>query len=214
MLGELDALFSTLEFEESGAVLISSVRWPDQGCEILLDVRTGDEANPRQAWLVRCAEIRATRLSPSWDDLVELVPNHPLLLRYTEPHARLAFRGRPEHPLALVGALWAAHRAVTEGWYPFEEFFNSNVPLPELVAAGGGILAEGPRPVLDAYANALSDHGVTPSIFGERPPQRWLDGAWVPEAEGLAVVLMGESYVIGAGFEIVRVGVERLEAVT
>jgi hypothetical protein len=214
MLKELDALFSTLEFEEGGAVLLDSVRWRGRALEVMLDVRTGDDHEPRQAWLVRCADARATRLSPGWKEVVEFFGTHPLLLPYTDRHVQLAFRGRPEEPRAVVGALWEAHLAATDGWFPFDAFFNGNLPLAELIAAGGGILAEGPRSVLEAYSAALREYGVVPSFFAERNPVRWLDGAWIPEPEDLAVLLIGESYAIGAGFDIARVGVDRLEAVT
>jgi hypothetical protein len=214
MLEELNAVLSTGEFEDAGAVLLYSARWPDQACEILLDVRTGDVTCPRQAWLIRCAAIRATRLAPGWAEMVELVSAHPLLLPHTEARVTLAFRGHPEQPRAVVGALWEAHRATTDEWYPFGAFFNPSVPLAELVGAGGGILAEGPQSVMVAYANALRECGLSPSILGERPPLRFREGAWVPEPEGLTVLIVGESYAIGVGFEIARVGVERLDAVT
>ena len=214
MLEELDAVFATLEFEERGAVLLDSVRWRGRACEIVLDVRTGDADESRQAWRVQCADVRATRLSPGWRDAVEFVHTHPLLLPYTDAQVQLAFRGRPEQPRAVVGALWEAHQAATDGWLPFDAFLNRNVPLAELIAAGGGILAEGPRSVLEGYAVSLREYGVFPSFVGERNAARWIDGAWSPEPADLGVLLIGESYVIGTSFDIARVGVECLGAVT
>ena len=49
MLGDLEAIFGTLEFEHEGGLTIASVCWPGRGCELLLDVRTGDDREPRQA---------------------------------------------------------------------------------------------------------------------------------------------------------------------
>ena len=214
MLDELDAAFSTLEFEETGAVFLDSVRWRGRACEIILDVRTGDDNDPRQAWRVQCTDARATRLSPGWRDGVHMFRAHPLLLPYTDAQAQLAFRGRPEQPWTVVGALWDAHRGATDGWFPFDGFLNRNVALPDLFAAEGGILAEGPRSVLDAYAQALQKCGLIPSLFGEHRPTRWLDGEKIPESEDVAVMIIGKSYVVGTGFEIARVSVECLDPVT
>lgn len=65
-------------------------------------------------------------------------------------------------------------------------------------------LAEGPVSLLEAYAAVLVAHDIGPSIFAARPPLRWLDGAWQPEASDLRVLLLSDSYVIGAGLSAER----------
>lgn len=215
MLGELETVLASLEFEENGAVLVASAHWfQDRSCRLLLNVQIGDDAERRQAWLVRCADTRAARVIGDWAAGVTLAADHPLLLPYTQPQAELAFRGHPTDPRAVVGELWEAHCAVTDTWYPFEWFFNRGLPLAELLGTGGGVLAEGPRPVLDRYGAALASHGIEWSVLAERPPLRWLDGAWRPEPRGLHALVIGESYVVGAGFDVTQVPVEHLDAVT
>ena len=215
MLGELAAVLATLDFEENGAVLIAAARWlGDRTCRLLLDVQTGAETEPRQAWLIRCADARTARVNGDWAASVALTTDHPLLLPYTQPRAELAFRGHAPDPRAVVGDLWEAHRAATGAWYPFEWFFNRGLPLAELLATGGGVLAEGPRPVLDAYAAAVAAHSVESSILAERPPLRWLDGAWQPEPGRLRALVIGDSYVVAADFDVARMPVEHLDAVT
>ena len=120
MLGELEELCDTIEFEEDGALVVASVRWPGRGCELLLDVKTGIEEDPRQTWRVRCADFRASRLTVEWVHFAYLRDDHPLLLPYTQPHVQLAFLGRPADSRLVVGDLWEAHRSVTKLWYPFE----------------------------------------------------------------------------------------------
>ena len=211
---ELDALFDTMEFEDNGGLVVASVRWPGRGCELLLNVRTGEEAAPRQAWRVWCTDFRASRLSVAWVDRAELAAEHPLLFPYTEPHGKLAFLGRPTDSRVVVADLWEVHRLATDLWHPFEAFFNPGLPLTELLASNSGLLAEGPVSLLERYAGVLRDHGLEPSIFGQRPPVRWLDGAWRPEAPDLRAFILGESFVVGAGFEVKRVGLDVLDRVT
>ena len=52
-----------------------------------------------------------------------------------------------------------------------------------------------------AYAEALRRHGIDSSIVGQRPPLRWHDRDWVPEPDDLQVLVLGDDYVVGAGFE-------------
>jgi hypothetical protein len=213
MLGELEALFGTMEFEDNGGLVVASVRWPRRACDLLLDVRTGDEKQPRQAWHVHCADFRASRLIVAWVDEADLTADHPVLLPYTQPHAQLGFHGRPAHSRLVLADLWEAHRAVTDLWHPFEAFFNP-VPLVELLASNTGLLAEGPRSLMERYADVLRAHGIEPSLFGERPALRWLDGAWQPEFPNLYAFILGKSFVVGAGFEVQRVEVDALDGFT
>jgi hypothetical protein len=211
VLEELEAVLGTLEFEHDGGLMLASARWPGRACELLLDVRTGDDEVPRQGWRVVCADYRASRLTVEWVQTAELVAEHPLLLAYTQPYVQLAFVGRANDARLVVADLWEAHRSVTDLWHPFEAFFNMGLPLAELLASSSGILAEGPRPLLERYASVLHAHGMTPSLFGERSPKRWLDGAWQAEPSDLRALILGDSYVVGAGFEVERVDVEVLD---
>ena len=224
MIADLERVLDTPEFEENGGVVLAAARWAHPACELVLDVRTGDEARPREAWRVRCADTRASRLASEWVDSPYLADEHPLLLPYVQRQAKLYVRGRAADARLVVADLYAAHAAVTGLWYPFEAFFNSGgphavllnqgggLPLAELLGGGSGLLAEGAVGVLAAYAAVLEEHDIEPSVIGERPPLRWLDGAWQPEATDLRVLVLGESYVLGAGFTAERLPLGALDA--
>ena len=51
----------------------------------------------------------------------------------------------------------------------------------------------------------LRGHNIEPSLLGERPPVRWLDGDWQPEPPDLRALIVGQSFVIGAGFDAERI---------
>ena len=214
MLGEFEALLGRMEFENNGGLVVAAVRWPGHACELLLDVRTGDDGDARQCWRVQCADFRTSRLSVGWVNEAELTADHPVLLRYTQPHVQLGFMGRPPDSRLVVADLWEVHRSVTDLWYPFEEFLNHRVSLAQLLASNSGLLADGPRSLMDGYADVLRSHDMEASLFGERPPVRWRDGMWQPEPPGLHALILGESFVVGAGFGVQRVEVESLERVT
>jgi hypothetical protein len=212
MIRELSELIASLDFDEQGSLRLASARWTEAACELVLDIGLGDSA-PHQAWTVRCPDVRAYRFSSGWADSANVLNDHVLLRPYTEPHVRLAFHGRSSDPYAVIGHLWDAHRQLLDSWYPFEEYLNPGMPLADLLAAGGGFLAEGPKSVMQGYALVLSSHKIESSFVAERPPVRWLDGAWQPESQALSVFLMGESYVIGAEFAAQRTTDEHLGTV-
>ena len=200
------------EIGEYSAVIVASAQWPTDGtCRIQLDVHTGREDEPWQAWRIICAAPRTSRLTGEWASDVRFETDHPLLAPFTQPHTQLAFHGCATNPAAVVGELWETHREVTGLWYPFEYFLNPGVALTELLGTSGGMLADGPRGFLDAYGDVLRRNSIDATFIGERPPAQWVDGAWQPERSDLAVLLAGESYVIGAEFSAERQAVERLD---
>lgn len=122
--------------------------------------------------------------------------------RTSDGETQLAFHGRPRDPVAVVGALWAAHREVVGTWIPFGQHlnvFDANAPVTSLLETGGGVLAAGPRALLQAYADVLQSHGLETRFLGT-----YRLGLGEPERPDVAVLLFGMSYVIGAGFSARR----------
>ena len=208
---EFEELVGSLEFEERGSLRLTSATWADPACELLLDLCV-NESTSHQAWLVRCGAVRAYRLVSEWLDRAHLFGEHALLIPYTEPRVQLAFLRRPSNADAVVGQLWEAHRRLLGQWVPFDEYLNPGMSPSDLLASGGGCLADGPRSLMQAYAGVLDLHGVEPSFLAERPAVRWLDEAWQPELRDLQVFVMGESYPIGTAFQARKESPERLVA--
>ena len=210
----LTAVLQSDEYEDDGSVRVAQVCWPDDGCILLLDVRAGGSRESRRAFEVRCAEVRSSRVIGQVCEDAALYEEHPLLLPYREPQVRLSFRGRPAEPRLLVADLWNCHQALLAEWVSFMAFLSPQMPLQELLAAGSGILAEGPRSVLEAYAEILAGHGLESSLLAERPSVRWTATGWQPERADLQVFVAGESYVVGAGFDVREVTLGHRDRVT
>jgi len=204
VLGELQDVFDSPAFEDFGWARIRGFDHNGSGLVVRLKIGFDDETVPSQNWQVRCSQVRGYRFTEAPVSSLQLASDHPLLLPFTEPHVQLSFRGQAPVPMAAVGTLWNTHEQATEGWIQLPHFLNPNLPLLQLIASGSGILAEGPRLLLDQYAKALEPHGLEFTRVGERAPKRWEGGRWQAEPSGLEVLLFGDSFVIGQGFTAER----------
>lgn len=204
MFLQLDEVFGSLEFEESGVARITSMAEEAEGLRVQLHIRFNASDVPAQTWEFACRGVRTYELRYRPIESFEFVSEHTLLVPYTATWASLSFAGRPMSPTALVGELWEAHWQVTEGWFGFDAFLNPGLEITDLVASGGGILAEGPRPFLGRYAAVLERHGLRISWVAERDPLEWRDGAWLPEKDNLHALVLGTSYIIGCDWTDAR----------
>lgn len=93
---------------------------------------------------------------------------HPLLRQFADEQGELFFRGKPADPARLVGELWLAHRGAAASWIPFDRYLARGRVLADTLALGFGSLAEGPTFLLAAYADVLTQHGVTADLGGAR----------------------------------------------
>ena len=197
MFSQLDDLFGSLEFEDSGSARIAAVAEESAGLRVRLYVRFDAADVAEQMWEFVCGDLRTYELRSSPISSVEFVAKHSLLIPYTTSEVSLNFVGRPASPSALVGELWEAHQDVTEGWFSFGAYLNGGLKTTDLLASGNGILATGPRPFLDRYAAVLKRHGLRVAWVGEREPLEWRDGAWRPEKGDLRALVLDDSYIIG-----------------
>ena len=207
MLRQLLETTASLAFEEYGVLRLMDAEWPERRCQLRFRLWPGSppagpeespETIPVEEWIIECADVRASRIVMEWIGGLDLEHEHQLLWPYRDGLAQLAFHGRPADAGAVVAAMWARHLAMVGGWIPFGEYlnvFDPAAPLVSLLAAGGGVIANGPRPLMEAYAEVLRDHQLD---------ARLLVGPRLGLAEGepndFAILLFGKSYVIGSGF--------------
>ena len=157
MFSQLDDVFGSMEFEDSGAAWIAAVaEESNPPCVSGCTSASMRLTSPRQMWEFVCGELRTYELRSGPISSAEFVAEHSLLIPYTTSSVSLNFVGRPASPSALVGELWEAHQEVTQGWFAFDAFLNARLKTTDLLASGNGILATGPRPFLDRYAAGSS----------------------------------------------------------
>jgi hypothetical protein len=192
----LDTL-STPEFDEYGGLTLRAVTWADGGLTLDLIVRQQDHAD--EPWRLLCRNVRRSRIvNDQGIDPLRIETRHPLLLPHTEELLELYFSSRPPDPDAAVGQLVEAHRAVVGPWFDCLHFFNlgPDRSLRTMLDGGFGKLAEGPRPLIEGYAEVLRRAGVAVSSPPPRSPAWWNGERWVEESGPLFALILGESYIV------------------
>lgn len=154
---------STLEFEELGYLAITAATWADNNVTLYLTVHQQDQAD--QVWRLQCRDVRRSRITNDQGiDALWIKTEHPLLLPHTKVVAELYFSSRPSDPDAAVGRLVEAHQSVVGGWFDCLHFFNlgPDRSLRAMLNGGLGMLAAGPKPLIDSYMRRPSATSALP----------------------------------------------------
>jgi hypothetical protein len=156
----------------------------------------------QEIWEVRCEDVLAFVLRKGSACWVELTNDHPLLWEFRHESASAYFYRAPLNADAAVGALYEAHQNAIGSWIRFGQHLNSPPGLSKLLAAGNGLLAQGPVPLLALYKETLRPLGVEVDIRFSRPPQTWDGTHWrrLARENNTKVLLLSTSYVIGNGW--------------
>ena len=190
---------STLEFEEFGSLALTGATW--EANDVTLHLTLHQQGQPDQPWLLHCREVRRSRIMIERGiDNLQIETRHPLLLPHTEASVELYFSSRPSDADATIGRLVEAHWAAVGEWFDTTYFFNLGPEhsLRAMLNGGFGKLAEGPRSLIEAYADVLRASCIAVSSPPSRPP-RWYDGKrWIEEAKPLFVVILGGSHVVAS----------------
>src|SRR6478672_6111147 len=149
-LQTLLALIAGKEFDEDDSwINITAARWSGRDIAIDLSVRLSDEQ--LQHWSLECDDIRESRIVNSGASALEVLDDHPLLWPHNQLREVLYFRGKPADASATEGRLLEAHWSTVDRWLEFDRFLRPQVI--QLLAAGHGKIAEGPLPLIQAYAD-------------------------------------------------------------
>ncbi len=199
------AAFVTVE----GARIASEERLPWHGSvRLALDVAwtRRDEPNASTLWTLTCTDVASWRLSaegpPANHDLVRLDASHPALRRHTDPEAHLYFRA-PASPSVgeALAALWLAHERIAGHWIPLDEVLGDARSVEAAFHGRFGLLARGPRFLIDAYAAAIQSLGCGPSVVATEEPAYEARGADGLPLFGFA---WGRNFVVSEGLRVER----------
>lgn len=104
---------------------------------------------------ITCAHcIESTVTVGGFSDMA-ITNQHPLLFKYILPHSELYFSSAPENPYEILGLLVEAHKKSYQDWRPLSDCVNEDII--EVLQGGFGLLATGPKFIMDAYRFAISD---------------------------------------------------------
>ena len=202
MLNELITFTDSYEFEEYGTLDLVAVRKVPDVLTLSLEVSLRSETNSHQLWEVDCVGVLEHRISTGGCDEIDLSYDHPLLWSYIFPEASISFYGAAEDHRSVVGALYEQHFTLVGDWIPFRHFMNGN-PI-EMLRGRYGMLAEGPTPLIETYAQVLESFKIDCRIT-EPKPAYYTNDEFSGLAEVGVLILDKDCYFVAPSFSERRI---------
>lgn len=128
-------------------------------------VRDEYDSSPRY-FTIHCSGVVESDIQPSSSGELQFTEQHPLLWDYTEPRGGLYYSATTQaSAYEILGRLSDAHSQVLHGWRPVKHYTNGYRRQNKLVLGtdGSGQLAQGPKPLMDIYQQALE--GILDTYF-------------------------------------------------
>jgi hypothetical protein len=201
MLNDLISLTNSDAYTENGTADLAEVRMEGDVLTLSLNLNTGEDSNAYQCWEVECVGFLEHQLSLGQSDEFDLQYDHVLLWSYTYPEASVSFYGEANDHLAVVGALYKRHLELVGDWIPFVRFMNGNAV--EMIRGRYGMLAEGPIPLVESYAQVLEGFNISAKIT-EPKPAYYTNDEFSGLAEVAVLILKKGSYVVAPKFNARR----------
>ena len=159
-----------------------------------------DEENYVLEWIIKTVQFRSSRISFDPASSIEILNDDPILWSYSDKQCSLYFNGSCSDTDKLFLELYRVHNSIFNGLLNFEDTLNQPYDFESLIQSKNGLLANGPRKLLEKYATVLDRHNIKYSIIGDRVPQYW-DGEKHNDETGNAKVLfIDNSYIVADKF--------------
>src|SRR5262245_12786527 len=203
MLDKLVSLTHSYEFEEYGTLDLVGVRTITNVLTLTFDFDIRADKEEHQSWEVDCIGLLEHQVFLGECNDFDLSRDHPLLWPYIYPEASLSFYGEADDPLSVFGALNERHLELVSDWIPFARFMNHN--SLEMIRGRYGMLAKGPTPLVEGYAQVLERFRISSKVTEPKPEYYTND-----ELSGLAevgvLILNKGSYSVATSFTERRLG--------
>ncbi|MGV8984391.1 hypothetical protein, partial [Clostridium sp.] len=135
----------------------------------------------------------------------DLLKEHVLLWDYTQATCQLYFNGITENVSGLIGELYLEHLSITEGWIPLSKYLNDMIDIRELIEGKHGLLAEGPRNIIEDYSEVLNRFNINTSVISNVNVQYWDGFQWIKGPAPYCILIFGCSFVIAKEFREERI---------
>lgn len=200
-MDELLEIIHSHDFHESDGV-VDLARARMEGDVLILSFNLISDAveEQDQGWDVECGSVLDHSLTLGNCPDFALHDDHPLLWQYVHPECSVSFHGDPSSAEAIVGDLYNRHIELVGNSIPFKRFLNGN-PV-EMVRGRYGMFAEGPKPLVEAYASVFENAGMKAGV--SEPRLRWSTGDLTDPGEIEVLVLSDRSYVVAQKFNATR----------
>ncbi len=201
MLDDLISLTHSHEFEEYGTLDLGEARVEGNILTLSINLNTGGEDDAYQSWEVECVDFLEHELSLGQCEGFDLLDDHILLWPYIYPEASVSFYGEVPDPLAVLGALYKRHLELAGKWIHVSRFMNGNTA--ELIRGRYGMLADGPMPLVESYAQVLEGFNIAAKLT-EPKPAHYTNDEPSGQAEVAVLILKERSYVVAPKFNARR----------
>ncbi|MEX6690183.1 hypothetical protein QTN47_21920 [Danxiaibacter flavus] len=162
-----------------------------------------DEKNYFFEWKINTVQYRSSKIYLDTASSIEISNDNPLLWYYSDKQCSMYFKGDCSDSDKLFLDLYRIHNSIFNGQLNFEDSLNQPYNFYNLIQSKNGLLAKGPRKLLEEYATILKRHNIGYTIIGDRIPQYW-DGQNHKEEIGTAKILfIDNSYIIADEFNFV-----------
>lgn len=163
--------------------------------EALLNAQDDDSEElkfPIQRWDILAQGVQAQQFELGLDVTPSLSTDAPPLQRARMPQVTLMYAAAPASEHDLLAGLFAVHDRTL--WGEFGKY-----GLGADLRFGCGWFAEGPKPLLDAYAEVLEKHAMRPS-FMNIPAEE----LGTPPSACLLLDEEGKSFILADDFQVLR----------
>jgi hypothetical protein len=167
MLDKLVSLTHTYDFDEYGTLRLIGARTETNVLTLTFDFDIWADKHEYQSWEVDCVGVLEHQMFLGECGSFELSHDHPLLWRYIYPKASVSFYGEAEESSAVFSALYQRHLELVGDWIPFGRFMNGN--SLEMIRGRYGMLADGPAPLVEAYAQVLESFNISNKVTEPKP---------------------------------------------
>ena len=191
---ELIDQFDKIEYQEDGGIVISSVQSLGNNLQVDFTLSFGSYDIPKQAWRIDIKEIKKEKIIIEWASYPVIYSDHCLLYDFLDNYSELYFNSKADNPERLFIDLYKTHVERCDKWIDFGVYINAPEGIEKLCDSDSGLLASGPKRILEQYGKCLKIHGVKTKFIGEVPCDN----------KTLKLLILGNSFFIGADFEFKR----------
>lgn len=160
---------------------IVTVSTDDKEYHVLFECDDWRDYDRRRRFELVFEDVPEATARPSATGGLLAADEHPILWQHNDEHVSLFFSSAPSEPTELVGRLYEAHTRLLGDWRALAEYLHAN---SQLLRGGHGLLAQGPKRVIDEYASVVGDTLRYSIVHGHTP------------RGGYRVVLFDECYVV------------------
>jgi len=188
---DLLAIFESLDYEESGGMVISSLDYTDTDLKVKFTLTKDDCQTSPQLWQLDVIDIKKERFVRNWTTYPEIYTDHFLLYEFIDNYIELYFNGSTQNPEKLLADLYDSHISNYSNALAFGLGINAPDGMLRLCTSESRLFTRGPKRILAKYAECLKINGIETNFIGEIESDQ----------AGLKLLIFGESYFIGRDFK-------------